>query len=223
MAERTVSAMINDAASGNWSIPEFQRAFEWKNEQVAKLCNSLYESLPIGIITVWNTTRYKEPRVRPVTGRVPLWIVDGQQRVTAFCILAGCKPNWMSNEQWSDVFNKNRIHLNIAQDGEAHIGRLLKKVPLAIPLDDLIHKSPSEAQRYVQEKCRDVGIPQTQTASDLAVNVLGILNRMIPVAEVGDDKFVENIAEIYRRLNVQGTRLRQAQIMLAWVSQYNPG
>jgi len=222
MADRTVRNIVQDAASGNWSIPEFQREFEWKYEQVATLCSSLRENLPIGLLTVWNTNKYKEPRVRPVSGRTPLWIVDGQQRITAFCILLGTKPNWMGNNEWDKVFKK-RIYLNINQDGEAVIGRLFKRATVTIPLDELIHKTSGEAQRYVQEKCTEANILQSVKGSDLAVNALQVLDRAIPVAEVGEEKAVEDIAELYRRLNQQGTRLRQAQIMLAYVSQYNPG
>ena len=223
MAERAVKVIVGDAASGDWSIPEFQRAFEWKPEQVAMLCNSLYQQLPIGIFTVWNTTRYNEPRVRPVTGRKPLWVVDGQQRITALSIITGSKPNWMANEEWCKIFNKNRIYLNVTLDGTPTVGRLAKKAALKIPLDELIHKTPGEAQRYVQGRCTESSILQSQPSADLAVNALGILERTVPVAEIGEDKSIELIAEIYRRLNQLGTKLRQAQIMLAWVSQYNPG
>ena len=222
MADRTVRNIVQDAASGNWSIPEFQREFEWKYEQVATLCNSLRENLPIGLLTVWNTIKYKEPRVRPASGRAPVWIVDGQQRITAFCILLGTKPNWMGNSEWNDAFKK-RIYLNINQDGEATISRLFKKAPVTIPLDELIHKTSGEAQRYVQGKCTEANILQSVKASDLAVNALQVLDRPVPIAEVGEEKAVEDIAELYRRLNQQGTRLRQPQLMLSWVAQYNPG
>jgi hypothetical protein len=222
MADRTVKAVLQDAASGDWSIPEFQREFEWKHEQVAVLCNSLLKDLPIGIVTVWSTTNYNEPQMLPVSGRIPLWIVDGQQRITSLCILAGRKPYWMDNSEWNDAFKK-RIFLNIELNGKASIGRPLGKARAKIPIDEIIHKDPGEAQRYVQGKCTEFGILQSQESSDLAVKALGILGRAIPVAEVGEDKAVEDIAELYRRLNQQGTRLRQPQIMLSWVSQYDKG
>jgi len=222
MADRAVRAIIQDASSGDWSIPEFQREFEWKHEQISILCNSLYKDLPIGILTVWKTTKYNEPQMRPVSGRQPLWIVDGQQRITSLCIMAGIKPYWMKDIDWQEAFKK-RIFLNVEQDGKASIGRPTRKAVAKIPLDELIHKKPGEAQRYVQGKCTEFSILQSQEASDLAVSALMVLDRGVPVAEVGEDKAVEDIAELYRRLNQQGTKLRQAQIMLAYVSQYNPG
>jgi len=133
----------------------------------------------------------------------------------------------MDNSEWNEVLNdpykKKRIYLNINQDGEATIGRLFKKSKVTIPLDELIHKTSGEVQRYVQGKCTEANILESVKGSDLAVNALQVLDRPVPVAEVGEEKAVEDIAELYRRLNQQGTRLRQPQLMLSWVSQYNPG
>lgn len=222
MAERSVQAIVQDAASGEWNIPEFQRQFEWKHEQVAQLYNSLYENLPIGLLTVWKTGQYNEPQSLPPSGRIPLWIVDGQQRITSFCVLSGRKPYWMNDREWREALKK-RIYLNINENGDAKVGRPTKNVKLQLSLDELVNRTAGEAQRYVQAKCSEAGIIESEKAADLAVNARCILDRAIHVAEVGEDKAVEEIAELYRRLNRLGTRLRQAQIMLAYVSQYNPG
>ena len=222
MGDRTVNAIIQDATSGEWGIPEFQREFEWRHEQVAKLCDSLFRDLPIGVLTVWKTSKYNQPQMVPASGRIPLWIVDGQQRVTSLCVLKGSKPYWMGPSEWNDALKK-RIVLNINKDGEATIGHPSRKATVKIPLDEIINKTASEAQGYVQEKCAELGIPDSHMGSNMAVDAVRILDRIIPVAEVSDDKEVEEIAELYRRLNQQGTRLRQGQIVLAYVSQYNKG
>lgn len=222
MGDRKVRAIIQDAVSGDWGIPEFQRDFEWKHEQVAMLCKSLCDDLPIGILTVWKTPKYEDSKTLPPSGALPLWIVDGQQRIISFCILGGRKPYWMDTSEWTDALKK-RIFLNINQDGKAMIGRPLRNATAKIPLDELIYKDPGEIQRYVQGKCTEYGITQSLESSDLAVKARELLDRAVPVAEVGEEKEVEDVAELYRRLNQQGTRLRQAQIMLAYVAQYNQG
>jgi hypothetical protein len=81
---------------------------------------------------------------------------------------------------------------------------------------------PGDVIKVINEKCSASGI-QGNEASNQAVKALKILERVIPVEEVGDDKGIEDIAELYIRLNKQGTRLTQAQVTLAWVSQYNLG
>jgi len=218
-----VRDIVQYAASGDWGIPEFQREFEWKPDQVAKLCNSLYRDLPVGIVTVWNTTKYNEPQKMPPSGRRPLWIVDGQQRIISFCIIAGKRPHWMDNENWNKALKTHRVYLNIEEQGKPTIGRQSPAAKVHIPLDELIHRPPSEVQKYVYEKCTNEGISNCEEACDHAVNGRQILERIVPYAELGDDKGVEDVADTYRRLNQQGTRLRQGQIMLAYVSQYNRG
>jgi len=222
MGERSVKAVVQDAASGDWSIPEFQREFEWKYDQVATLADSLAKGLPIGIFTVWNTSKYNEPQVKPVSGRIPLWIVDGQQRITALCILTGRKPNWMKNDEWEEIFKTKRIYLNIEENGDAAIGRLKKKSKVKIGLDEILYRKPGEVQRSVQEACAEMGV-SAEKGADLAVNALSIMERTVPFAELSEDRRIEEVALLYRRLNQLGTKLRQAQIMLAYVSQYNPG
>jgi hypothetical protein len=129
----------------------------------------------------------------------------------------------MNHDDWNTVFNSKRIYLNIEESGQPVIGRLSKQARVRIPLDDLLYKSSSETLDHVQQQCKDAGIVETKASCDLAVNALQMLNRIVPVAELADDKAVEDVTELYRRLNQQGTRVREPQIMLAYVAQYNLG
>ncbi len=223
MANPRLRDIVQNAASGYWNIPEFQREFEWKPEQVAVLFNSLHRDLPVGLLLVWNTEKYNEPQRTTATGRLPFWVIDGQQRITSFCIMSGIKPNWVDNDDWDVIFKKNRIYLNIEQNGNAFVGRLLKKSPVSIPIDELMHREPAEVLKKVQESCGGAGVPDSTEACNSAVNFMQVLERVIPLEEIGNDKEIEDIADLYIRLNTKGTKLTQAQVMLAWVSQYNPG
>ncbi|GIW60661.1 MAG: hypothetical protein KatS3mg087_1727 [Patescibacteria group bacterium] len=78
-------------------IPEFQRDFVWDPEQVKKLAESLYRDYPIGSFLLWDSSGYQEAKTAQGT-QASLWIVDGQQRTTALCLLLGQKPYW-----WGDA------------------------------------------------------------------------------------------------------------------------
>ncbi|MBM4446303.1 MAG: DUF262 domain-containing protein [Chloroflexi bacterium] len=221
MREVEVQDLVREVAAGDYNIPEFQRQFEWKYEQVAMLCDSLLKDLPIGILSAWKTSQYNEPKGITPTGSKPQWMVDGQQRITSLCILAGKKPYWMNNREWGEIFHARRIYLNIQENGEALIGRLVKKARVRIPLDELLYKSASETHDYVEERCQEFNIRQSKPACDLAVDALPLMKRSIPVAEIGDDKKVEDVAELYRRINQKGTKIKEPQIMLSYVAQYN--
>ncbi|MDO8751899.1 MAG: DUF262 domain-containing protein [Dehalococcoidia bacterium] len=222
MSDPTVKDIVGHAASGDWSIPEFQREFEWNSEKVALLCDSLYTGLPVGILTTWNTDKYNEPQHLTPSGRIPLWIVDGQQRITSLCIIAGKKPNWLGLAEWDKEFNDNRLYLIVDQNGRAKIGKRAKKAAVMLPIDSLISETPADVSQKVSEECAKAAVASHKDAINKAIGLAKVMERTIPVAEMSKDKPIEEVADTFRRLNQQGTKLREAQIMLAYVSQYNP-
>src|SRR5437867_2263384 len=98
--QKHVYELVRDAVQGQLDIPEFQRSFVWLPDQVKALADSLYREYPIGQMLIWNPPDYASPRGPVGTQSPKLWIVDGQQRTTAFCLLLGRKPYWWhdSNE-----------------------------------------------------------------------------------------------------------------------------
>lgn len=223
MANPSLRDIVSSAASGEWNIPEFQREFEWKPDQVVMLFNSLYRNLPIGLLLVWNTEKYNEPQQTTPTGRVPFWVIDGQQRIMSFCVMSGTKPNWLDNNEWDKIFQKNRIYLNVKEDGSASVGKLLKKSPVSIAVDDLIHREVTDVLKIIKEGCDGAGVEDSAEACNYAADFRQTLERVIPLEIIGDDKEIDDIADLYIRVNTRGTKLTQAQVMLAWVSQYNAG
>ena len=105
---------IDRAVNHTWSIPEFQRGFVWKATQVRDLAESLWLDYPIGSLLVWNSQKHTEERIVRDAQRPTLWVVDGQQRVTALCILSGRKPYWWpSAEEWEKTVKKYDVRFDI--------------------------------------------------------------------------------------------------------------
>ena len=84
--------LVERAVSHQLSVPEFQRGFVWKPTQVRDLAESLWLEYPIGSLLIWNSQGPVEERIARDAQRPTLWVVDGQQRSTALCILFGRKP-----------------------------------------------------------------------------------------------------------------------------------
>ncbi len=82
----TVTKAVESAVTGQWDVPEFQREFVWKPAQVCALAASLWCNYPIGPLLLW--------QARNGAGESPVWIADGQQRLTALCLLHGRVPWW---------------------------------------------------------------------------------------------------------------------------------
>ena len=92
MSDMAISDLVQAAKNGEYDIPEFQREFIWRPIQVADLADSLSRGYPIGCLVVWKPVKEGE--------KVPFYVVDGQQRMTALCIMFGERPSWKETKEW---------------------------------------------------------------------------------------------------------------------------
>ena len=137
IAQETIKSIVNKASNGEINIPMFQRKFQWKATQVRDLAESLYKKYPIGVILFWKT----DSEVTPKTTKKPNshWIVDGQQRVSSFCILFGEKPYWWpSTKDWEDKIKKMDVMINIETQEIGLSNPLRKKDPRWISFRDIL-------------------------------------------------------------------------------------
>lgn len=106
--------LVERAVNHRWSIPEFQRGFVWKPTQVRDLAESLWLDYPIGSLLVWNSGQQAEERVAVDAQRPSQWLVGGQQRTTALCVLFGRKPYWWpSADEWNKTLKRYDIRFDI--------------------------------------------------------------------------------------------------------------
>lgn len=81
--------LIRDATSGRLVLPEFQRQFKWKPEQVRTLISSISQGWPIGAFMIWRPSDFQMatrafaglPHYDPQDDQA--YLLDGQQRLTA--------------------------------------------------------------------------------------------------------------------------------------------
>lgn len=80
--------MLNE---GRFALPKLQRAFVWSGPKAAKLLDSIYVGMPIGALTIWDTSKKNRELLRVTTKVLPafrdynsrVWfLLDGQQRLS---------------------------------------------------------------------------------------------------------------------------------------------
>ncbi|MEU1686867.1 DUF262 domain-containing protein [Micromonospora sp. NPDC005707] len=87
--DRSIGELIDQISSAEIMLPEIQREYVWKPTQVAKLMDSIYRGYPFGSLLFWQTDEVPETRDMSVGGpevkplRPPLFLLDGQQRLTS--------------------------------------------------------------------------------------------------------------------------------------------
>lgn len=89
--KRSLRELLQELKNGTIQLPEFQRGWVWKNEQIKELIASVIRQYPIGAVMLLEAGGEVRFQTRPVeglrfSGAVPppdLLILDGQQRLTS--------------------------------------------------------------------------------------------------------------------------------------------
>ena len=230
-----IRELVDRAVSHAWSIPEFQRGFVWKTTQVRDLAESLWLDYPIGSLLVWNSQDHVEEHGVIDAQSPSLWVVDGQQRVTALCILFGRRPYWwQSGEEWERMVKKYDVRFDINAQEPPYFwvaNAAIRKVreDRYIPLSKLLvldiekPKDQQELQRLAKE-IKQQGLCGGMDAMEVYTRLDRIRKiREKDVVTVAIDQELEDAVEIFSRLNSRGTRVTEADIYLGVVAVRNPG
>lgn len=230
-----VYELINNAVGHQLSVPEFQRGFVWKPTQVRDLAESLWLKYPIGSVLIWDSEGGVEERIASDAKKPGLWIVDGQQRTAALCILFGRKPYWWpSAEDWEKTIKRYDIRFDIEAieapyfwTANAAIRRTKgdRWVKLSSLLNLDTHRD--EDQKKLETLAKEIKIQGLCGDLD-ATSVYAKLDRVRKIREmdiisVTVDHELEDVVEIFSRLNNRGTKVTEADIYLGIVAAKAPG
>lgn len=229
-----IKELVDSAVSHTWSIPEFQRGFVWKATQVRDLVESLWLGYPVGSLLLWNSQADTVARGASDAQRPNLWVVDGQQRVTALCILFGRKPYWWNQEMWDPFVKKYDIRFDIHTKEEPYFwvaNAAIRKVKgnRYIPLSSLLllDTQKDADQQILQQLAKNIksgGLCDGMDAMEVYTRLDRIRKiRDIDVVTITVGHELEDVVEIFSRLNSRGTRVTEADIYLGIVASRIPG
>ena len=208
-----VSAILGLIDAQQFVIPEIQRPFVWKRSQVRDLIDSLYNGYPTGYIITW-----KNPDVRTKDGSVANGkhvLIDGQQRVTALmAAISGI-------EVLDEDFNKDRIKIAfnpLATDPtkrfEVQDASHLKDKKW-IPDISEVFKSDFRQFEFVNEYAKVNEGVDLNELSETLMKLKGIANRQIGVIELDHMLDIDEVTEIFIRINSKGTALSQSDFVMS--------
>ncbi|MGQ9758490.1 MAG: GmrSD restriction endonuclease domain-containing protein [Actinomycetota bacterium] len=227
----SVSEIVEWAVSKKMDIPEFQRQFVWDPEQVKLLAESLYREYPVGSLLLWDSTEYTGSKTA-MGSEISLWIVDGQQRITALAFLLNKKPYWWpSADLWNKALLRYDPMVNVLSEDEqldfALANPIRRKDPRWVSIRDVLSVPDVEQlTRFAQQVASGIET-EPEKAMELFPKIHARLNRLwqirnqtIPLMKIRHE--IEDVAEIFARLNQAGTRVKEADVILALASVKNP-
>ena len=211
----TIKELIAQVSTGEIVLPEFQRGYVWKRDQVRKFVSSLYWRHPTGHLLIWKTLKPSGIRGGSASteGHTQL-LLDGQQRLTSlYVLMVGKPPPFYEGEHlfFDLYFNVQTEEFRFWQKS------LMEGNPQWVSVHDFLKEGLNDLLDRL-DKMSDVEKQLVQM--NLArFNRLDSIHNYSYQADVlsGDNLTVDEVVAIFNEVNSEGTRLNKADLALAHV------
>ena len=212
--ERSIAWLMDDIAGGQIRLPEIQRRYVWKPTQVAKLIESLYREYPTGSLLFWKT---KNPPItlkfatgvdpgKPVTQ--PLYLLDGQQRLTALYRVLHNHPD-------------AQVVFNVQTQAFQNQSAATSKDPRWVKVYDVVRSDADLFELADRLHPATSGFGRNEIGHRL--QQLAKIRSRLYYMEVLNDFPYDEVAQIFVRVNSGGRSLRTSDLALATLSARWPG
>ncbi|SCG34891.1 GmrSD restriction endonuclease domain-containing protein [Micromonospora humi] len=207
--ERSIGQLIDEISNAEILLPEIQREYVWKPTQVAKLMDSIYRGYPFGSLLFWETDEPPETREMFISGpeavpsKPPLFLLDGQQRLTSLHRVFTDHPDAQV------VFH---VENQKFQNQSAATQRDPKWVKVATVLDQ-----KTSMLRLTQQLLEAKSSLEDHEIEERLRKIKELRNRRF-VMEVLKGFPYDEVAEIFVRVNSGGRRLGTLDLAMATLS-----
>lgn len=207
-----IETLLSWVSSGEIAIPEIQRPFVWEAAKVRDLMDSLYKGYPVGYIIAWRNAGVKLKDGTMSDGKKIL--IDGQQRITA--LTAALLGNQVVNKHYQKIRIKIAFHpiKEIFEVSNPAIEKNSLWIPDIAPLmsgDVMIYDIVSS---YLE---KNPGIEQRDLFEKLG-RLSDITKKQIGMIELAPDLNIEEVTEIFIRINSKGVVLSQADFAMSKIA-----
>jgi hypothetical protein len=219
----TVSQLLTEIEQRELILPEFQRGYVWKTDQVSAYIRSLYRKYPTGHFLIWKT--YKPPKFRgdkiQTEGVAFRLLLDGQQRLTSlYAIFKGVPPPFYEREKL--FFN---LYFNILEE-EFQFWQPVKMRdnPAWIPVTEFLQKGLNtflDELETLPDDRRELYQRNLSKFNKLD-SIRNYSYELETIPAGGQEMTVQEVVVIFNLVNSQGTPLSKADLALAHICSYWP-
>lgn len=213
LLQYSVGGILGLIETEQFVIPEIQRPFVWKRSQVRDLIDSLYNGYPTGYIITWKNPDVKTKDGGKSNGKHVL--IDGQQRITALMAAISGK------EVLDEDFNLDRIKIafnplatddskRFAVQDASHL-----KDKRWIPDISVVFSTDFRQRAFENEYAKANPDVDLDELSDILGKLKGIANRQMGVIELDHSLEIDEVTEIFIRINSKGTALSQSDFVMS--------
>ncbi len=207
-----LSTVLDDVHYGRLVLPEFQRGYVWGRDQVRALMTSLYRRYPVGGLLVW--TAEVDPSVvrGPSAPGVVTLLLDGQQRITSlYGVIQGEPPSFFqgNHKAFTDLY------FNVRTEVFEFYGPVkMAEDPFWIPVTSVFQQDLADLLEglapHVDDQ-RELLRFQTRLGHIRDIRDIELHQESIS----GRDRTIDEVVEIFNRVNSGGTKLSAGDLALA--------
>jgi hypothetical protein len=208
--------LYTQLCEGKFAVPKLQRAFVWNGLKAAKLLDSIYHGMPIGSLTIWDTSNRNKNLLRHTLHILPpfkehrrVWFVlDGQQRLS---VLYRVFDRGDADGGGRDTLDFDRIVFRVTDGNEQPRFQYRKPVEGEwVSVRSLLAsnwrtwtRDLTQGQRNRAEICRQI-----------------LQDYKVPIVKVTTED-LEEARELFIRINSLGTPLGAADRAFASASRFD--
>ncbi|MGC4888068.1 GmrSD restriction endonuclease domain-containing protein [Micromonospora sp. DT227] len=207
--ERSIGKLIDEISNAEILLPEIQREYVWKPTQVAKLMDSIYRGYPFGSLLFWETDEAPETRDMFISGpeavpsKPPLFLLDGQQRLTSLHRVFTDHP-------------EAQVVFHVENQKFQNQSAATQRDPKWVKVADVLDQKTSMV-RLTQRLLDAKSSLEDHEIEDRLSRIKDLRNRRF-VMEVLKGFPYEEVAEIFVRVNSGGRRLGTLDLAMATLS-----
>jgi hypothetical protein len=215
VTQLSVQTILGYIKAEDIAIPEIQRPFVWSATQVRDLLDSLYNGYPTGYLIVWQNPNVKLKDGKDAIGKKVL--IDGQQRVTALmAAVAGI-------EVFDDDYNLHTIPIafNPVTDDDGRFA-----VPSAAIRNDKhwikdiseVFRGGFSTRKFTNAYLADNPDADEDIVDSVITRLMSIVNCQIGMITLSAELSIDEVTEIFVRINSKGTPLNQADFAMSKIA-----
>lgn len=208
----SIQHILSWIQTGEIAIPEIQRPFVWDSTQVRDFIDSLYRGYPVGYIVAW-----QNPNVRlkdGTTSKGKKILIDGQQRITALM------TSILGKEIVDRDYKKRRIAIafNPIEEIFEVSNPLIQKDKKWIADISEIFSPGFKLLEKLEKYSKDNPDTSKETILRIIDSLRNILNIQIGLIELNSELDIDEVTEIFIRINSSGTVLSQADFAMSKIA-----
>lgn len=218
-----INSLVEQIDSGELSLPDLQRPFVWNRSRVRDLFDSLYHGYPAGYFLFWSTPAAVDSHSVATAGgksQVLKMIVDGQQRLTSLYAVLKAKDVVTEDNELQPMrisFNPFTEEFAVADAARANDPEWLTSI------SDLWNSPKGEygfISSFIKSVRENRGLSddEEQLVGERLGHLAGVKNYQFSALELSADLDIDDVAEVFVRINSAGIDLNSADFILTLMS-----